>query len=196
MTQVPDDFLNQILSDLKRIDAAIDNGTNTERLKLHRELDARYQTCVNGWYLGLWGVVHRENSATNIEYGYIDDSPMEIQENLEMMRTKIETYYKYRVNAIQSAPSNQPITQISVTTNVSVNITFEQARSEIKEMSSLTNEQTQEVLERIDEIERVINTDTSKKTKWEKIKPVLIWLADKSYDLGKTILPLLLKIPE
>ena len=52
------------------------------------------------------------------------------------------------------------------------------------------------VLERIDEIERVINTDTSKKTKWEKIKPVLIWIADKSYDLGKTILPLLLKIQE
>ena len=196
MSKISDDFINQIALDLQRIDDAIGNGTHTERLKLHRELDARYQTCIKDWYLGLWGVVHRENSTTNVEYAYIDDSPMETQENLEMMRTKIETYHKYRVNSIEPVPSNQPMTQINVTTNLSVNITFEQARSTVTEMSSLTDEQTQEVLERIDEIERVLNTDASKKTKWEKIKPVLIWLADKSYDLGKTILPLLLKIQE
>ena len=196
MSKISDDFINQIALDLQRIDDAIGNGTHTERLKLHRELDARYQTCIKDWYLGLWGVVHRENSTTNVEYAYIDNSQMETQENLEMMRTKIETYHKYRVNAIEPVPSNQPMTQINVTTNLSVNITFEQARSTVTEMSSLTDEQTQEVLERIDEIERVLNTDASKKTKWEKIKPVLIWLADKSYDLGKTILPLLLKIQE
>ena len=130
-----------------------------------------------------------------LKYSYIEDSPSEVVENLEMMRTKIETY-QYQVNAILPVPSNQPTTQINVTTNVSVNITFQKARSEVKEMSSLTDEQTQEVLERIDEIEQVINTDTSKKTKWEKIKPILVWLADKSYDLGKIILPLLLKIQD
>lgn len=196
MSKISDDFINQIALDLQRIDDAIANGTHTERLKLHRELDARYQTCIKDWYLGLWGVVHRTNSTTNVEYAYIDDSPMATQENLEMMHTKIETYHKYRVNAIEPVPSSQPMTQINVTTNVSVNITFEQARSTVTEMSSLTDEQTREVLERIDEIERVVNTDSSKKSKWEQIKPVLKWLADKSYDLGKTILPLLLKIEQ
>ena len=65
MSKISDDFINQIALDLQRIDDAIGNGTHTERLKLHRELDARYQTCIKDWYLGLWGVVHRENSTTN-----------------------------------------------------------------------------------------------------------------------------------
>ena len=30
--------------------------------------------------------------------------------------------------------------------------------------------------------------------KWEKVKPVLTWLADKSCDVGIALLPLLLKI--
>ena len=54
MSKVPDGFLNQISIDLKRIDEMIEEGTDQERLKLHRELDARYQTCIKDWYVGLW----------------------------------------------------------------------------------------------------------------------------------------------
>ena len=195
MSKVPDGFLNQISIDLKRIDEMIEEGTDQERLKLHRELDARYQTCIKDWYVGLWEAMCGETSLVCIKYSCLERYPREVTENLEMMRTKIDTY-QYQMNAMRPASSNQPITQINVTRNVSVHITFEQARSEVKEMSSLTDEQTQEVLERIDDIEQIINTDSSKKSKWERIKPVLVWLADKSYDLGKTILPLLLKIQE
>ena len=196
MSIIPNGFINQILTDLDRIDKVIKEGTHQEQLRLHRELDARYQACIKDWYFGFRGTIYSKTmSVACLKYSYIEDSPSEVVENLEMMRTKIETY-QYQVNAIHPVPSNQPTTQINVTTNVSVNITFQKARSEVKEMSSLTDEQTQEVLERIDEIEQVINTDTSKKTKWEKIKPVLVWLADKSYDLGKIILPLLLKIQD
>lgn len=196
MSIIPNGFINQILTDLDRIDKVIKEGTHQEQLRLHRELDARYQACIKDWYFGFRGTIYSKTmSVACLKYSYIEDSPSEVVENLEMMRTKIETY-QYQVNAILPVPSNQPTTQINVTTNVSVNITFQKARSEVKEMSSLTDEQTQEVLERIDEIEQVINTDTSKKTKWEKIKPILVWLADKSYDLGKIILPLLLKIQD
>lgn len=195
MSIIPSSFINQILIDLNRIDKVIKEGTHQEQLRLHRELDARYQACIKDWYVGFWGAISNKTSVACIKYSYIEDSPSEVVENLEMMRTKIETY-QYQVNAIHPVPSNQPTTQINVTTNVSVNITFQKARSEVKEMSSLTDEQTQEVLERIDEIEQVINTDISKKTKWERIKPILTWLADKSYDLGKIILPLLLKIQD
>lgn len=196
MSIIPNGFINQILTDLDRIDKVIKEGTHQEQLRLHRELDARYQACIKDWYFGFRGTIYSKTmSVACLKYSYIEDSPSEVVENLEMMRTKIETY-QYQVNAILPVPSNQPTTQINVTTNVSVNITFQKARSEVKEKSSLTDEQTQEVLERIDEIEQVINTDTSKKTKWEKIKPILVWLADKSYDLGKIILPLLLKIQD
>ena len=61
-------------------------------------------------------------------------------------------------------------------------------------MTSLTNEETEEVLAKISEIEEVVKSNDKKKTKWEKIKPVLVWLADKSLDIGTALLPLLLKI--
>jgi soluble cytochrome b562 len=75
-----------------------------------------------------------------------------------------------------------------------VNITFEQVRAKIEDMTSLTDEQTKEALDKVSDIESVVNGEGSKKSKWEKIKPVLAWLADKSFDLAMTILPLLLKM--
>ena len=44
------------------------------------------------------------------------------------------------------------------------------------------------------ELEEIINGKEKKKTKWEKTKSFLIWLADKSFDVGMALLPLLLKI--
>lgn len=67
-------------------------------------------------------------------------------------------------------------------------------REKIEDMTSLTNEETEEVLAKISEIEEVVKSNDKKKTKWEKIKPVLVWLADKSLDIGTALLPLLLKI--
>ena len=61
-------------------------------------------------------------------------------------------------------------------------------------MTSLTNEETEEILAKISEIEEVVKSNDKKKTKWEKIKPVLGWLTDKSCDVGIALLPLLLKI--
>ena len=61
-------------------------------------------------------------------------------------------------------------------------------------MTSLTDEQTQEILDKITELEEIINSKDKKKTKWEKAKSVLVWLADKSFDVAMTLLPLLLKV--
>lgn len=68
------------------------------------------------------------------------------------------------------------------------------ARKQVEDMTSLTNIETQEILEKIIEIENAVKVNDSKKTKWEKIKPALKWLADKSLDVGMVILPLLLKL--
>lgn len=87
-----------------------------------------------------------------------------------------------------------PTTQVNVTTNVNVNITFEQVRSKIEDKTSLTDEQTKEALEKVSEIESVVKGEGSKKSKWERIKPILTWLADKSFDVAMTILPLLLQV--
>lgn len=185
--EMPKEFYDMVCSDIARIDDS-NKLSSQEQLKLHRELDGKYQACIKDWRIGLWGTNH---VASMIRYNELEDSPPSVEENLQMMKAKLETF-KFQMNAI--ALPELPSTQVNVTTNIGINITFEQVRSQIEDMTSLTAEQTQEVLEKIDEIEDAVKGPGSKKSKWEKVKPVLKWLADKSCDVGIALLPLLLKI--
>lgn len=185
------EFRKMICDDIERL-AQSSELPNCQKLKLLREIDGRYQECVGNWFSGL---SNANGSLTRIRYEELEELSERnsrcIQNDLDMMKAKLETL-RYGMNS-NSHP--QILTnQVNVTTNVSLNMTFEQARSKVEEMDSLTEEQTREALKKIDEIERIIQSSDSKKTKWEKTKPVLAWIADKSYDLGKTILLLLLKI--
>ena len=108
-----------------------------------------------------------------------------------MWKAKLQVY-TYGMNAVQLPDA--PTTNLNVTTNVNVSITFEQVRSQIEDMTSLTDEETQEIKAKLDELEKIVNNKDKKKTKWEQAKGVLVWLADKSFDVGMALLPLFLKI--
>lgn len=183
---VAEEFREMICNDIQRI---VDSPklTTAEKLKLHRELDGRYQACITNWYVGFWGV---NSAGTYLRYGKLEDTPRYISENLEMMKAKLETY-RYQMNAVAV---ETPVQHINVTTNVNVTITFEQVRAKIEDMTSLTDEQTKDALDKVSEIETVVKGGGSKKSKWERIKPILAWLADKSFDVAMTILPLLLQV--
>ena len=187
---MPKEFYDMVCADIERL-SNTQNLSDDERLKLHREMDGKYQACIKKWYEGLWCT---DKEATIIWYQSLGMSPDSVQENLEMMKAKLETY-KYQMNAVQLPKPEVSNSQVvNVTNSVNVNITFEQVRKAVEEMTSLTNEQTQEVLDKISEIEEVVKSKDSKKSKWEKVKPVLVWMADKSCDVGIALLPLLLKI--
>ena len=103
------------------------------------------------------------------------------------MITELQKEYSQDVNV--------NVTNTNTNTNeISIEISFEQARQQVENMTSLTDEQTKEILDKITDIENTVNGSGTKKSKWEKIKPILVWLADKSFDVGMTLLPLLLKI--
>ena len=61
-------------------------------------------------------------------------------------------------------------------------------------MTGLSEKEEKDTLKKIDEIKAIVELKETKKTKWQKLKPILGWLADKSVDVGIAILPLLLKI--
>ncbi len=118
-------------------------------------------------------------------------------DNLNQMKPKLEAYALGWNMSKKSSPSSStttPNVNVTVNNEINISITFEQVREKIEDMTSLTDEQTKEALEKVSEIESVVNGEGSKKTKWEKIKPILTWLADKSFDLAMTILPLLLQV--
>lgn len=187
---MPKEFYDMVCADIERLDKAKELDA-AQRLQLHREIDGRYQACVSHWTAGLWG--SNENGVL-IFYNHLINSDDSVLENLLMMKAKLETY-KYQMNAVQLPKPEVSNSQVvNVTNSVNITVTFEQVRKEVEDMTSLTNEQTQEVLDKISEIEEVVKSKDSKKSKWEKVKPVLAWMADKSCDVGIALLPLLLKL--
>ncbi len=188
--EIPKKFIDMVSTDVQRVENLSECEDTDYLLSLHRELDGKYQACVKDWYKGIWGV---DKNATNIWYAHIEDSRTALLDNLRSFKSKLQTFiFQMNVNTMPSIPS----THVNVTTNVNLNVTFQQVRAQVEDMTSLTDEQTQEILDKITEIEAAYKENGSKKSKWEKVKPVLVWLADKSFDVGMTLLPLLLKIQQ
>lgn len=179
----------EVLKDIQKIEAV--DKTNEKALEeLHRYLDGKYQGCIAEWGKSMW-CYSKDNG-----FDYYLMGVDSLIDNLNQMKPKLEAYALGWNASKKSSPSRVATPNVNVTVNneINVNITFEQAREKVQDMTSLTDEQTQEILDKITELEEIINSKDKKKTKWEKAKSVLVWLADKSFDVGMTVLPLLLKI--
>lgn len=180
-----------IRADIHKIDEALQSTDISEVLAMHRYLDGKYQYCIADWGMSMWGY------GESIGFAYDMLGMDSLKDNLTMMKPKLEAFmYKWNV-AGQSIRYTSPVVpdvNVTVNNNVTVTITFEQVRAKIEDMTSLTDEQTKEALEKVSEIEAVVKGEGSKKAKWEKVKPILIWLAEKSFDVAMTILPLLLQV--
>lgn len=181
----------EIRSDILRIDAIAAVDDLAKVIELHRYLDGKYQYCIADWGKSMWGY------GDEIGFAYDMLGMDSLKENLTMMKPKLEAFM-YGWNAAKQPskymPQTTPDVNVTVNNNVTINVTFEQVREKIEDMTSLTDEQTREALDKVSEIESVVKGEGSKKFKWEKIKPILAWLADKSFDVAMTILPLLLQV--
>jgi hypothetical protein len=78
--------------------------------------------------------------------------------------------------------------------NNTMNISFKDARKTINDMSSLPENEIEEIQNKINAIEEIVNSKDSKSKKWSKAKEIVKWIADKGVDVGITLLPLLLKM--
>ena len=187
MSKVPVEFLQIIENDIDRISLLIDSPASEETfISLHMELDGKYQACIKNWDNSMYGWVR------NFGFSYDIMGVVSLLHNLKMMQAKLTTY-KFQVNAVTNRIPENTV-NVNVDNKIEVNISFESVRSHLEADTSLSDEQTIEAKQKIDEIEAVVKSNDSKKNKWKKLKPVLLWLADKSVDVGTALLPLLLKI--
>jgi len=175
-----------ICNDIQRLEKT-EELTKEEKYKLHREMDAKYQARVDKWYHGLWCTSPNE---IGVHYRALREDEASLNENLEMMKFKLQAL-ACQVNDAQMLKNPSANITMTASTNVNISMNFEQARQSIENNSSLSTDEKQEVLDKISELEEVVKSPNSKKSKWEKIKPVLLWLADKSCDVGIAMLPLL-----
>ena len=151
-------------------------------------MDGKYSAYVPNWRQGMYGYVR--------DYGFNYNqlkSPF-LNHNLNFMKSKLEGFAEcYEKTKSKTYPPSNNI-NVNVQNNNNMTVSFEDAREKVDGMTSLTDQETQEILAKITELEEIISSSDKKKNKWEKAKSILIWLADKSFDVGMTLLPLLLNL--
>lgn len=70
---------------------------------------------------------------------------------------------------------------------------FSNVRKESEDISVLPDTEIDEILSKINILEKIGESSDRKSKKWNKTKDIVKWIADKGVDVGIALLPLLLK---
>ena len=180
---------NTVNADIQKIKEALAKGVDQEQLlELHRTLDGRYQVAIKDWEKGMYNC----NLRLGFDYDYIDEDTL--IHNLQLMKAKLEGFI-LGFNGVNAESENKP-NDVNVTVNNTVNITisFEEAKQKIDEMPGLTDEDTENIKSKIDELEDISKENINRKKKWEKVKPILLFALDKGVDVAITIMGLVVQM--
>ena len=187
--------------DINSIKDVLNNKNIEEMLKVHKYMDSKYQSKINIWGLSKYGW----SDDLGFAYELIGESG--ISENLENMIGKLEGYKQdldLRAYEIFNGKSSSGVkiynnnkNSNSNTNTITNTVNFNAVLQNIKDNESLTEEQTKEALQKLEELKTIYKSKDSKKTKWAKVKPIMIWLADKSVDVSnRSLINLILITPE
>ena len=198
--------IEQILIDIEKIDKALKKGT----LEILRD--------TNQYLVGTYiDIIRQTNHAwrdTSNEYIDRHNEDAYQGEKLERLtESQIIANYKFNLEMIKSKMrlsipnkiEESPSTFINVYSsssaenrnkiNIEMNVTFNDVREQIKSMESTIDEKdVKEILEKINELEKIIESKEKNYVKWKNARNIGKWILDKSVDVGIALLPLFLKI--
>lgn len=189
----------EIKNDIDEIETAVkDEKINFEELKkIHIKIDGKYQSKIENWGKSMYNW----NDRFGFDYNFAGTDSL--KENLYTMKSKLEGYLQdYDLKLTESFKANKPLIynynnneNANVNSNkIEMKLDFNIIKENIKNMESLTNEETEEALKRIKELEDIYKSNDKRKNKWEKAKKVATWLLDKSVDVAIQVLPILSEI--
>lgn len=179
-----DDFKKIIDEDIAKCEEAITNNNTNGLVELHRTLISKYGKIIDGFKTDLLNL-------------FYDNDGKYVKRNLETMRQKLVLFKAMDYKNSYAKDENTGITvnntnQISTTFNIS----FPEAKKQVENMTSLKDEEIDEIHAKIDELEKIINSSDRKTKKWDRAKEIIKWVADKGVDVGLTLLPLVLKLEQ
>lgn len=176
-------------ADISEINEVI-NSLDEEKMKqLHITLDGKYSS-----YIPNWGQsAYNYNVEFGFDYNYLGEDAL--IHNLTLFKAKLQGYLcGFSIIDKSSLPTNNISVNVQNTNEIVVNITFEQAKQSVEDMPGLTEDDTQIIINKIDELEQISKENTTKKKKWEKVKPILSFALDKGADVGIMIMGLILQM--
>ena len=179
---VVSDQLKTIISeDIAKCKYELENGNMDSRLDLYKILVSKYGAVIDGFKDGLSLIAY-------------DDNGEKCKRNLETIRQKLELFCAMGYENIHLCNTGNSLTINNANSvDVSVNVSFSDVRQQVKNMTALKEEEIQEILQKIDELEQIANSNERKTKKWKGLNGVLKWIADKSVDVGIALLPLVIE---
>jgi hypothetical protein len=196
---------DKILSDIKRITESILQNQFSQIQELYQELFSTYKnelSDLEGSLLPLhdMSVLFQNLYRERHEQLPRNEYPENYKKNLIIIRGKLELLLPDPVNndtkngvSVSIFNDNKSSASNSVTMNI--NITFDDVKNQISSMEDVLGyDDVQLIKSKIDELQKIVESNTKKSEKWKNAKAIGKWIFDKSVDVGIALLPLLLKI--
>lgn len=183
--------LTKIISpDIKSIQEALNSGDEKQLKAVHMEIDGKYSAYIKNFGQSMYAY----DKKYGFTYEYLDKESL--IHNLLIMKGRLTGYvniFKIDQNStlMQNINLNVPISNKN---EQNMNFSFENAKSRIENLPGLSEKDTENVKSRIDELEKINNSKMSKKRKWEKVKPIVLFVLDKGADVAITIMNLILQM--
>lgn len=196
-----------ILKDIERIIDIISTSSNNDEVTrtLQKELVAKYRNEIANIDKDLDKGVIAFNGGSGRVPNYVLNLN-NIKAKLEILLAKLrdersrpKEQYAPVVNVTNTNSSDNHSNNnnnLSNTNNntVDVKLLFEDARKNIEDDTSLSDTEVEEILNRINELEEVHNSEESPRSKWSKSKQVMSWLLEKGPKIASTLLPLIAEV--
>ena len=180
---ITEEFKAIIDEDIDKCNFELSRGNKESRGTLHNTLVSKYGKIIDGFKDDLRSL-------------FYDSDGTYCTKNLETMKQKLILFKamgytnQFAENAVERGVTINNTNQVDVT----INISFSEARSKVENMTSLNEDEIQEILKKIDELEKIVNSSERKTKKWDNAKEIIKWIAEKGIDVGLTLLPLILKL--
>lgn len=163
-------------TDITKIKNALNlenNSKNKGDLEdLHIEIDGRYANCVKNWNFGTYGYV----CGRGFTYDLLDFEAL--KHNLRIMKSKIEGLKAVQYITIDENLSDSdnnsiniaPHIQTDISNNNNVNVSIQDVKDTIENMGALSPSESCEILNKIEELEKIIKSNDNKKINGRKQK--------------------------
>jgi hypothetical protein len=183
-----DEFKKIVDDDIKRGKEIIEKRDVQNCDGFHDLLISKYSPLIESFDENLYSLLYEKNEG--LYNAYFANIKMMI-EQLELSRAMGFKNMKSLIAEGTGITINNNNTNSNT---VDINVSFEQARGTIENMTALPDPEVEEILSKIDELEKIIQSSDRKTKKWENAKGIVKWIADKGVDVGMTLIPLLLQI--
>lgn len=178
-------FKDIVESDIKTGREIVEKHDVSKCGEFHKNLLSKYSPIITDFGGNLYSL-------------FYDDDNSHCLSNINTMVEKLELFramgYENKYDKAESGVSIQNQNINTNTNSMTINISFEEVRKQVENMTALPDSEMEEILSRISDLEMIVQSNDRRSKKWEKAKDIIKWIADKGVDVGIALLPLFLKI--